>query len=89
MVVKIMGIGDLMTATAVVLMHYELIGWRTGLLFTAYILIKGWMFKGDIGSFLDMLCGAYMFAMLFGLTTFIDWIAAIYLFQKAVFSIAA
>ncbi len=89
MVVKLLGIGDLLAAVVVVMMHYDLVGWRIGLLFAAYLLIKGFMFKGDFSSILDMVCGAYIIIMMFGLTTIVDWIVVLYLFQKSVFSIAA
>jgi hypothetical protein len=88
MVVKLLGIGDLLCAIVVVLLHYDLIGWRIGFLFVAYLLIKGWLFREDLNSILDILCGIYMFVMLFGLTTIVTWVVAIYLFQKAVFSLA-
>lgn len=89
MVVKLLGIMDLLSAAAVLLLHYDLlITWRIGFLFVAYLLIKGWMFKTDINSVMDILCGLYIFVMLFGFTTIISWVVAIYLFQKAVFSLA-
>lgn len=85
-----MGLADLLSAVAVMLLHYDvLIGWRIGLIFVAYLCIKGWIFREDITSLLDMLCGIYMFIMLFGLTTIVSWAVALYLFQKAVFSLAA
>jgi hypothetical protein len=88
MVVKLLGVMDLLSAVAVILLHYDLLGWRIGFLFVAYLIIKGWLFREDINSIMDILCGIYMFVMLFGLTTFISWVVAIYLFQKAVFSLA-
>lgn len=88
MVVKLLGAADLLSAVAVVLLHYDLIGWRIGLIFVAYLIIKGWLFREDLNSVMDMLCGIYMFVMLFGFTTIVSWVIAIYLFQKSVFSIA-
>ena len=88
MVVKLLGIADLLTAAAVILLHYDILGWRIGLVFVAYLMIKGWLFRQDINSIMDILCGIYMFVMLFGFTTIISWVVAIYLFQKAVFSLA-
>jgi hypothetical protein len=88
MVVKFLGVMDLLSAVTVILLHYDIIGWRIGLIFVAYLIIKGWIFREDINSIMDILCGLYMFVMLFGFTTFISWVVAIYLFQKAVFSLA-
>jgi hypothetical protein len=88
MVVKLLGVADLLSALVVILLHYEIVGWRIGLIFVAYLLIKGWLFREDLNSILDILCGVYMFVMLFGFTTIISWVIAVYLFQKAVFSLA-
>lgn len=88
MVVKLLGVADLLSAAVVVLLHYDLLGWRIGLGFAAYLIIKGWLFREDLNSVMDILCGLYLFVMLFGFTTFITWIVAIYLFQKSVFSLA-
>jgi hypothetical protein len=88
MVVKLLGIMDLLCAAVVLLLHYNLfIGWRIGIIFVAYLLVKGFLFRQDINSIMDILCGIYMFIMLFGLTTVVSWVVAIYLFQKAVFSL--
>ncbi len=89
MFVKLMGFCDLMAAAVVLLLHYDIIGWRLGFLFVAYLLAKGWLFRTDIASLMDVLCGVYMFIMLFGFTTVISFVVAAYLFQKAVFSLAA
>ncbi|MFC1741865.1 hypothetical protein ACFL3V_04990 [Nanoarchaeota archaeon] len=88
MVVKLMGLMDLLCAVCAVLLHYDILGWRIGLIFVAYLVIKGWLFREDIASLVDILCGLYMFVMLFGFTTFVTWVVVIYLFQKAVFSLA-
>ncbi|MFH1063487.1 MAG: hypothetical protein V1729_00235 [Candidatus Woesearchaeota archaeon] len=88
MIIRLLGVADLLTAAAVLLLHYDLLGWRIGFLFVAYLIIKGWLFRSDINSVVDILCGVYMFIMLFGLTTIATWFIVIYLFQKAVFSLA-
>ena len=95
MIVKLMGLADLLTAVLVLVFHYQiradfhLIGWRIGIIFVAYLLLKGWLLRGDINSIMDILCGLYLFVMLFGFTTIVSWAVAIYLFQKSVFSLAA
>ena len=88
MVVKLMGVMDLLSAVCVVLLHYDILSWRIGLIFVAYLVIKGWLFREDINSVMDLLCGIYMFVMLFGFTTIVTWVVVVYLFQKAVFSLA-
>ncbi len=89
MVVKLFGIADLLSAAVVIMLHYDIfITWRIGLFFVSYLLIKGWIFREDLNSIMDILCGLYIFVMLFGFTTIISWVVAIYLFQKACFSLA-
>ncbi len=89
MVVKLLGVMDLLSAAVVMMLHYDfLIGWRIGFLFVAYLVIKGWLLRTDINSIMDILCGLYMFVMLFGFTTIVSWVVAVYLFQKACFSLA-
>lgn len=88
MIIKLLGLADLLSAVTIVLVHYDIIGWRIGFIFVAYLLIKGWLFRTDINSIMDILCGIYLFVMLFGFTTIISWVVAIYLLQKAVFSLA-
>jgi len=88
MVVKLLGVADLLSAIVVILLHYDILGWRVGIIFVAYLVLKGWLFRADINSIMDILCGVYMFVMLFGFTTIVTWVVAIYLFQKAVFSLA-
>lgn len=88
MIIKLMGIADLVAATIIILLHYSLgLSWKLPLIFAAYLVLKGVMFWGNISSFLDMLCGAYILAMVFGFSSFMSFLVAIYLFQKAVFSI--
>jgi len=56
--------------------------WR--LLFSSgiYLLGKGFVFRGDLLSILDMVCGAYILFMILGLRTFIAYIIVGYLIYK-------
>lgn len=89
MLAKLLGFGDLLATIVVLLVHYDFLGWRWALCFAAYLIIKGWAFRESIMSVADILCGIYLFIMMFGLTTIVSWVVAIYLFQKACFSLAA
>jgi hypothetical protein len=89
MFVKMLGVADLLSAVIVILLHYDFLGWRWALAVAAYLLIKGWLFRESIVSIIDLLCGIYVFVMMFGLTTVVSWVVAVYLFQKACFSLAA
>ncbi|MBU0461677.1 MAG: hypothetical protein KJ574_03760 [Nanoarchaeota archaeon] len=88
MIGRIFGIGDLLTVIVLLALHFDVhFGWRFVALFACYLLIKGFMFWGDWNSWADMAIGIYMLIMFLGLHTFIDWIAIIYLLQKAFFSL--
>ena len=89
MIVKILGTADIIITAILILLHYDLIGWRIGLTAASYLIIKAIVFKGNITSIIDGVCGVYIIIMCFGLSTIISWIIAIYLLQKAVFSLAA
>lgn len=89
MVVKLFGVADLLTAIVILLMHYDIFSsWRIGLIFVGYLVIKGLMFRSDFNSIIDIMCGIYMFVMLFGFTSIVTWAVVIYIFQKAIFSLA-
>ncbi|NQU78174.1 hypothetical protein HQ545_00225 [Candidatus Woesearchaeota archaeon] len=88
MVIKLLGAADLLAAIVVILLHYDfLIGWRIGIFFASYLILKGWLLREDINSVMDILCGIYIVILVFGFSTFVSWIIAAYLFQKAVFSL--
>jgi hypothetical protein len=89
MLAKLLGIGDLLATVVVILAHYHVIGWKIIFIFSLFLIIKGWLFRESIMSLVDILCGLYIFVMMFGFTTIISWVVAIYLFQKACFSLAA
>lgn len=87
MFVKVLGFADLLSALIVALLHHDIIGWRIGLIPVIYLAAKGWAFRSDWNSYVDFACAAYIFLMLFGIHTVFAYIVAIYLLQKAVFSL--
>ena len=89
MFAKLLGIGDLLTAIVIILLEYDLVGWRLALFFSLYLIVKGWAFRSSLISVADILCGVYIFIMIFSSITIVSWIITIYLFQKACFSLAA
>lgn len=89
MLVKLLGIADFIIIIIIALLHYDLLGWRIGLTAATYLIMKAVIFKGNITSILDGLCGIYIILLSFGVHSIITWIIAIYLLQKSAFSIAA
>ena len=88
--IKILGFLDLLTALSLTATHY---GWLNSnkvlFVFILYLLIKGWAFKGDIASAIDLVIALYMITLMFGFHSFLTVIAIIYLLQKAIFSLIA
>ncbi|MEA3430725.1 MAG: hypothetical protein U9R08_05610 [Nanoarchaeota archaeon] len=87
MIVKFMGILDIIAAIVMILLHYSIGTWRLTFLFALYLFLKAIAFRGDMHSFLDGVIGVYMIFLLFGLHSVLTFVAAIYLLQKAVFSL--
>jgi hypothetical protein len=52
-----------------------------------YLVLKGFLFFGDIASKIDLVIGIYLLlSALFGFHNILNYIMAVYLIQKAVFS---
>ncbi len=87
MIVRLLGLLDLATAVALILLHYGLAAKPLAIIFASYMLFKGFAFLGDFASIIDLVVGLYILAaVLFGLHTFVAFILAFYLLQKAAFS---
>lgn len=89
MVLKLLGLADLIVAAGILLIHYDnLNSWRIGLLFAGYLFLKGLAFRSSLQSYLDMMTGCFVIVLLFDVKTSLTFILTFYLFQKSVFSIA-
>lgn len=88
-VVKFMGLLDLLTALAFILLHHGFLGPDIAFYFLIYLGIKMVGFWGDMVSKIDGLCAVYMLLMFLGFQFFLTYIIAIYLGQKALFSLFA
>lgn len=90
MIIKLFGLFDLLSGVLLLLAHFSE-GFNTisrmSIGFIMYLFIKAYMFKGDFASFIDFLTGIYFVMILFGIKTFLTYIFALYLFQKAYFSL--
>ena len=87
MIARILGTLDLTSVLLIVLMHFSIfLGWRILIFHVAFLVIKGAIFWSDWNSYMDMAIGMYLILMGLGVVTFLDWIAAFYLFQKGVVS---
>lgn len=85
MVYKIMSILDILAALSLIFSFF-VPNWMM-LIFGLYLLLKGFIFfvGGDFISFLDLLCGVYFGAFVFGFSyTIINILVVIFLVQKGV-----
>lgn len=78
---------DFAALVVLVLLHFDMVGWRIGFAFAFYLILKAVAFFGNIHSVIDGVIGLYMVLMLFGYTSILTLVAAVYLLQKAFFSI--
>ena len=77
---------DLLATAAMLSLHHGILPFRPALPFALYLIVKGVAFR-DIASIMDMVIGLYILGIIaFGFHTFIVYIAAAYLIQKAVLS---
>jgi len=87
MIIKFMGVIDVLIAITLFLIPFNVISWKIVLLSTTYLLTKAYMFKGDFASFLDGVSGVYLLIAFIGISTFFSPIFGIYLLQKAAYSL--
>lgn len=86
-IVKLFGLLDLYSALVMLLVQFDVIKWRMILTATAWLLLKGYMFRGEIASSIDMGIGFYHIIMIIMPIPLITWILAIYLTLKGLQSV--
>ncbi len=91
MIVKLMGVGDLIAALAIFLtaLSPDFLPHSLFVFSVFYLLIKGAMFclMGNFVSYIDVFCGIYLFLLRAGLSVpVITFLAIIFLLQKNIFS---
>ncbi len=85
---RIMPLLDILATMAMLLSHFGAIPWRMVFPFSMYLIAKGIAFR-DVASIIDLITGAYILGMIvFGFHTFLVYIFAAYLLQKAIFGLA-
>ncbi len=84
---KIMPIIDILATMAMILLHYGALPSRIVFPFAMYLIAKGIAFR-DVASIIDLIAGAYILGiMVFGFHTFLVYVFAAYLLQKAIFGL--
>ena len=85
MIVKILGIADILAGIWMLLAHFGVVGWTSSAFFIIYLASKIFMFR-DFASMLDLVSGIYFIIILFGAHWSLTYIFVIYLLQKGIFS---
>jgi hypothetical protein len=80
--VKLFGIMDIYSAVVMLLVQYGVAPWRVVLTASAWLIIKGWLFRGELASMIDMGIGVYHLLMVILPIGFLTWVLAIYLLVK-------
>jgi hypothetical protein len=85
MLIQLMGILDFIAAILILLGHYHLASWRVLFIGAAYLGAKGFVFKGDWMSFVDIACAVYFIVLMFGASLgFFSVVFFIWLAYKAI-----
>tara|TARA_Y100000310_G_C20487468_1_gene717536 strand:+ start:511 stop:765 length:255 start_codon:yes stop_codon:yes gene_type:complete len=82
-----MPILDLLATAAMLSIHFGILSGKPVFPFAMYLITKGVAFRKDAASVVDFIIGLYIIGMIvFDFHTFLVYIFAVYLIQKAVFS---
>lgn len=84
---KVMPMLDILATISMLFLHFGAFPSRIVFPFSMYLIAKGIAFR-DVASIIDLVAGAYILGMIiFGLHTFLVYVFAAYLLQKALFGL--
>ena len=86
MIVKILGILDLVMGLHLFLLKWELFSFL-GFVLGIYLLLKSVIFISDVSSVVDLVTAVIYLLAVFGIYFFFSWIFALWLIQKGIFSL--
>jgi len=86
MIVKFMGIGDLICALLILLVHFNLGFIQFPLIVTLYLIGKNIFFYKSLMSYIDGFIGLYIWVVFF-YPNILDYVAVLYLIQKGLASL--
>ncbi len=85
MIIRLLGILDVLAGIWMLLAHFDIVGWTTSAIFVIYLMLKILIFR-DVISFFDLLSGLYFIIILLGAHWTLSYLFIIYLLQKGVIS---
>ncbi|MBN1275191.1 hypothetical protein JXA12_02775 [Candidatus Woesearchaeota archaeon] len=87
LLLKFFGIMDLYSAAVMVLVQTGAAPWRIIITAAAWLLLKGWVFRGEPASMIDTAIGVYHLLMFFLPVPVLTFVFAGYLVIKGVLSL--
>lgn len=84
---KFFGIMDLYSAIIMLLVQFDVTPWRLILTAAAWLIMKGFLFRGDLASMIDLGIGVYHLLMFIIPIPVVTYVLAIYLVIKGAMSI--
>jgi hypothetical protein len=89
--VRFLGVLDLLGLAALLLLHYNVIGWPWGFVFAIYFILKGFIFNiRYIVNMIDVFIGIYMLFLLFTPWSFVlTFVLALHILIKTAESFVA
>ena len=86
MIVKILGIMDVIIAVTFILAQWSF-GYKIGLILAIYVIIKSLFFMPNFASAIDLVGGVYLLLIVFGFHQVFAVIFVIWFLQKGFFSL--
>jgi hypothetical protein len=83
---KVLGVIDIFTAIIILIMQFGGTPTRYAIACILYLLVKGFIFRGDFASMLDLLIAGYMVLLFFHGFLIISILIAIHLVIKGIWS---
>ena len=87
--VKILGLMDLLAALAYALVKYSLISQSVAAVLVLVVLVKSIIFLKDVSSMIDMAAALFLLLAIYGMLPSAAIFAALWLLQKSIFSFFA
>ena len=87
MILKVFGLLDLYSALVMILAQNGVVSWRLMLTATAWLVLKGFLFRGDLISSIDLGIGVYFLFMFIFPVAIISYVLATYLIIKGLQSV--
>ncbi len=83
---RLLGIIDILSALWLVLIYFNIVSIKGAILLGILLIIKGFVFRESWVSWVDFGVGVYMCILFLAPATFLNFVAALWLLQKGIWS---